>query len=107
VRLPWEASVASRPEDHAVEGEKQCGEHDSGDEQSLLHASILRQRSPGVGTACTPLHECLHVSQAYVAAIRRRHVEVALAADEFLKLAHQSSPFFSAVSSEVDRPAKP
>ena len=96
MRLPEEASVASRPEDHAVEGEEQCGEHDSGDEQSLLHAPILRQRNPDVGTACTPLHECLHVDRAYVAAISP-HVE-SLAADEALKRFHQRASFFSAVT---------
>lgn len=105
MRLPAEASVASRPEHHAVEGEEQCGEHDSGDEQSLFHAPILRQRNADVGTACTPLHECLHVSRGYVATILAA-TPSSLAADEPLKRLHQRTSFFGAVSREVDRSAK-
>ena len=105
MRLPAGASVASRPENDAVEGEEQCGEHDSSDEQSLLHTPILRERNVGVGTACTPLHECLHVDQAYVAAILTA-TSRSLAADEASKRFHQCSPLFSAVSREVDYSGK-
>jgi hypothetical protein len=105
VRPPAEASVASRPEHYAVEGKEQRGEHDSGDEQSLLHAPILHERNPGVGTACTPVQGCLHVDRPYVAAISRPHGGVV--SDRLGPEALPSmQPFVAGARREVDHSRK-